>query len=296
MPIKQRKAFLTGVNAYPNAPLQGCVNDVLDVANALVRYGWQESDIHLLLDARVTKDNWIERMDWLIDTSPNDTILYWGSGHGAQIATRNPQQELDGLDEISCLVNFNWDDISGTAIRDKEFAEYIAKIPAGVNAIIGSDTCNSGGLMRSMLGNHNPIIRPRHFPEPPDIAWRNEAARRMGFAPRGLLSLIMSFWELLFGAKSNSITPDLENTTDAPIAYISGCKSNQTSADTTIGGHPCGAMTHYFWSEIVNSLDKPFQDVVAAARNELSRQHYSQEPQAEGSKINQTVRLLLGLG
>ena len=293
-----RKGFICGVNKYPGSPLYGCVNDTIDVARAAVSYGWQESDLHLLLDERVNKDNWTERMEWLTAVEPGDTVLYWFSGHGAQIATRNPQLEIDGLDEIQVLVNHNWDDIDGTAIRDKELAEYIAKIPAGVNVIIGSDSCNSGGLMRAMLGNpHGPIIRPKTYPVPPDIAWRNAAARRLGFEPRGLYSLITAFWTMLFGPKTATpTTPDLENTSLAPIAYVSGCKSDQTSADTEVNGRPCGAMTHYFLQQLSIGLDKPFKDVVAAARSELRSQRYSQEPQAAGSRSDQPCRTLLGMG
>ncbi|MFH1476981.1 MAG: caspase family protein [Verrucomicrobiota bacterium] len=49
------RALLVGINAYPDAPLRGCVNDVTDMANFLVaRRGFAQADIRLLSDRRAT--------------------------------------------------------------------------------------------------------------------------------------------------------------------------------------------------------------------------------------------------
>ena len=50
-------------------------------------------------------------------------------------ATRNPQGEVDGLDEAICPVNFSWSDLDSTAIRDKDFFEIFKSIPAGVEFV-----------------------------------------------------------------------------------------------------------------------------------------------------------------
>ena len=40
------KALLVGINAYPRAPLRGCVNDVIDFANLLVKkYGFKRRNM-----------------------------------------------------------------------------------------------------------------------------------------------------------------------------------------------------------------------------------------------------------
>jgi len=289
-----RKGFLCGINTYPTAPLRGCVNDVLDDAHALVSVGWREADLRLLLDDRAVKEEWAKRMAWLVDVEPGDSIFYAQSGHGAQVVTRNPRQELDGMDEVYALRPFAWNDIDGTAVRDKEFADYFSRVPPGVNVFVMSDSCSSSDLMRNMPLANPLIIVPRSYPVPPDIAWSLAAARKLGFAPRGILSILTDFWNVLFGPKkpASGATPNL---TTAPLAYVSGCKSDQTAADTEVNGRPCGAMTHYFLEQLSLGLGKRFCDVVAAARVALRAAHYAQEPQAEGGKIDQTCRTLLGI-
>jgi hypothetical protein len=49
------RAFLVGINAYPGNSLNGCVNDITDMAQFLVeRCGFQHADIRLLTDGRAT--------------------------------------------------------------------------------------------------------------------------------------------------------------------------------------------------------------------------------------------------
>ena len=117
------RALLVGINKYP-APndLNGCVNDVNDMAKFLVsNCKFRASDIRMITDARATAKNILDRIGWLLTgIKKGDRILFHYSGHGAQVATRNPQGEADRFDEVICPVNFDFDDTS-TMIRDKDF-------------------------------------------------------------------------------------------------------------------------------------------------------------------------------
>jgi len=62
------RALLVGSNAYPGNELNGCVNDVSDVANFLVSHcDFQEDDIRLLTDKRATTNAIEAHLNWLVD-------------------------------------------------------------------------------------------------------------------------------------------------------------------------------------------------------------------------------------
>jgi hypothetical protein len=69
------------------------------------------------------------------------------------------------------------------------------------------------------------------------------------------------------------------------VALISGCKSNQTSADASFGGRANGALTYFLLQSLQapKALSKRLDAIVAATRGALRKSNYSQEPQLEGS-------------
>jgi len=100
------KALLVGINKYPGAPLKGCINDVMDAAKLISgpAFKFDSKNIRLLTDARATTAAIRERLQWLVTgLKPGDRILFWYSGHGAQVATRAGSGEVDGMDECICL-------------------------------------------------------------------------------------------------------------------------------------------------------------------------------------------------
>ena len=90
--IVMNRALLVGINSYPTAPLQGCVDDVQDMAGFLVEScGFLDSDIRLLVDARATTDAIRERLTWLVSgVRPGDRVLFHYSGHGTVLPLRGP--------------------------------------------------------------------------------------------------------------------------------------------------------------------------------------------------------------
>ncbi len=252
------RAFLVGINTYPGAPLQGCVNDVVDMANYLVtQCGFKKQDIRLLTDHRATTANIIERLNWLVTgLKKGDRVLFHYSGHGAQMATRNPKQEIDGLDEVICPVDFDWTDAH--AIRDKQFARIFKAVPDGVEFIWISDSCHSGDLTKEFSAN-----RRKAYPCPADFAWRNSAARELKKAPMGMAKAAKTF----------------------NAALISGCKSNQTSADAVFANRYNGALTYFLLHELSKpkGQTQPLTSLVKAINNSLKSHGYEQQPQLEGS-------------
>src|SRR6478736_5931013 len=135
------KALLVGINKYPGNELNGCINDVEGMADFLItKRNFAHSDIRLLTDARATNQGIRERLSWLLEgLKPGDRALFHYSGHGTQVATRNPKAEVDGLDEVICPVDFDWSSHTNM-IRDQEFNKIFASIPSGVEFIWVSDS------------------------------------------------------------------------------------------------------------------------------------------------------------
>lgn len=253
------KALLVGINAYPDAPLAGCVNDITDMADLLVKeFNFSPSSIRLLADKRATTLGILTRLDWLVsDLNSGDRILFHYSGHGVQVATRNPQ-EIDGLAECICPVDFDWSETH--LIRDQQFHQIFAKVPVGVKCNWISDSCHSADLTKSLLPRGN---KSRRYPIPADIAWGHGAAKHKKLIPVG-----MSNWN-----------------SPLNVGFISGCKSNQTSSDAEFHNRPNGALTYFLLQTLKTHKTSTITDVVKMINVDLAKNGYDQQPQAEGLRI-----------
>lgn len=258
------KALLVGINTYPGAPLRGCVNDINDMANRLVKdYKFARKSIRPIVDRRATTSAILSRLHWLVDCKPGDRCLFHFSGHGTQFPTRSYRHEIDGLLEVICPVDFDWSERH--MITDKQLIAIFNKIPKGVRFSWISDCCHSGNLTRGIPprnSKNNPIPEqvPRAYPRPFDIEWRGQVARSEGIKP------------VARGGRTLN------------VGFASGCRSDQTSADAFINGRHCGAMTHFFLKHLRKKTS--LANVVIAASNDLKKHRYTQRPQSEGSQKN----------
>jgi len=251
------KALLVGINKYPGAPLAGCLNDVINMARFITTSDlrFDPTNVRLLTDERANTEGILERLGWLVTgLREGDRILFHYSGHGAQVATRAGSGEIDGRDECLCPYDFDWS--PSRMILDKQLHEIFDVIPPGVKAIFISDSCHSGDLTKNSdgLGGR----RVKAFPAPADIAWRLEAAKMVGME------------------RQASPYPN--------IALISGCKSDQTSADARFGNTSEGALTHYLLQVLSGpgGLTLPLTVVGDRVRTVLAENSYEQRPQVEG--------------
>jgi metacaspase-1 len=253
------RALLVGINAYPSSPLNGCLNDISDMANFLTgKCGFAMDDVRLLTESRATKQGIVERLGWLLTgLRSGDRVLFHYSGHGVQLPTRSPQGEVDGLDEAICPYDFDWDDAH--TIRDKEFSKMFSSIPAGVEFVWISDSCHSGDLERDMP---KPNVTEKTINPPLDINWRLQTAKKNKIQAIG------------FNKTAQSLN----------LALISGCRSDQTSADAVFSGRYNGALTYFLLAELgkAGGLTIPLTKVVKDVNVSLQREGYDQEPQLEG--------------
>jgi uncharacterized caspase-like protein len=254
------KALLVGINKYPGAALAGCVNDIIDVAQKLVQqFGFKSEEIRLLVDERATTAGILERLNWLVQSILGDRVLFYYSGHGAQYPARNDQSEIDGNLEVICPADFDWSPVH--MITDKQFVQIFSKMPSGVLFNWVSDSCHSGDLDKNIPGGPGKINAPKRFPIPVDIAWRQRIAREKNIkANRGL------------------INGQLE------VGYISGCQSDQTSADAYFD-KPNGALSYYFLRNLQPGI--PIATITQQVINDLHSHNYSQTPTVDGTRANQ---------
>ena len=273
-PLLPGKVFTWGINAYPSCPLEGCINDVKRIVSIATDYGFSKSQICVLTDGDATTRNILDKLDWLRKVQSGDAALLHNSCHGTQTPTKD-QTEPDGLSEAVVPFDFDWS--NEHMIIDKQFVSILSQMPSGVAFNWISDSCHSGDLDRAMLppvregllhsfwrhvlGMPVPTHRHKMIRLPPVLQEEASRLRIKGSRPRGMVNGLLD------------------------VGFVSGCRSEQTSADAFIDNAPNGAATYY----IVKALramprNTPLRDVVAAANADLRANGYDQEPRCEGAR------------
>jgi len=268
------KALLVGINKYrlPGADLQGCVNDVTNIRDILLKYyGFLVKEIRVLVDARATKKGIMDRLEWLVKGAKSgDRLLFHFSGHGSQIRDRDGDELKDHLDEILCPHDMDWD---GTYIVDDGLEAVFAGLPKGVNLEVLLDCCHSGTGTReaSAMSAFSPeqAIRPRFLKPPFDILCRQ-----------------MDEDEL-------PVTRVLRASNPTNHVLFAGCRDNQTSADAFIKGSYNGAFTYYFCKHLRDAQgDLSRSNLLKRLRASLKYEGYEQVPQLECPAAERKKRVM----
>lgn len=140
MKCEIRRALVIGIDDYPNAPLNGCVNDANAWAN-LLRQGGAEVDLVTNEDATATR---IARGIGKVSMSDEPFAIIY-SGHGSQVIDDNGD-EADGLDECLCPVDF--DGGKDFAILDDQLRRWLGNVRS--HCLVVVDACHSGTVISRM--------------------------------------------------------------------------------------------------------------------------------------------------
>lgn len=274
-----RKALLVGINDYPGTQndLQGCVNDITNIYDILVKYfSFLPSDIVMLSNSRARKSAIVDGLKSMLGSGKEgDTLVFHYSGHGSQVPDMEGD-EPDGKDEVICPYDFDWSD---GFIKDDDMASLITGMRKGVRLEVILDSCHSGTgtreiiLDRSSLAVARPLgmdavslwnsphcIRPRFLAPPPDVALRADE---------------------IFGRE----LPLRRIARSDPMNHVlwAACRSDQYSADAEIGGRPAGAFTYYFCRHVRDTQGKVAREqLLKLVRASLKHEGFSQVPQLEG--------------
>jgi hypothetical protein len=256
-----KRALLIGCNytATPSVQLSGCINDVVNMRNALIdAYGYQDSNIYTLRDddkTRLpTRTNILSALTQLVAiSSPNDMLWFHYSGHGVQIKDTNGD-ESDVLDE--CIVPCDYNK-SGLITDDNLYS--ILK-NAKCQMMICLDSCFSGtgcdlqysinynnGALTKYTNNKIPIANVKIImlsgckdTQTSSDAYDNTAKESVGAFTQSLLetlrmndhniSLLPLYSKLCANMKASGFSqiPVLSSTIPSPNFQFSRMNSNNT--------------------------------------------------------------------
>jgi metacaspase-1 len=268
-----RRALLVGLNHYPDPgnQLRGCVNDVRQTSEMLQqRHGFDAArGIKLLIDARATTRAIVKELRWLLDGSAaGDVLVFHYSGHGAQVPDRHGD-EHDGLDEIICPYDLDWDD----PFTDDDLFEIVKDLAPGANLTVVLDCCHSGTGLRRPIGP-GVAARPKYVPAP-SAAEQPVArpARRLESLGGAVRQTRAAAAVTRFGARAAA----------RGAILIAGCRANQVSADAWIDGEFHGALTYYLWKAAAEAqFQATYAQLARRTRSLLVENDYDQIPQLEG--------------
>jgi hypothetical protein len=249
-----------GINNYSGCPLTGCVPDARNWAKFCVNVlGVPKKNARIVLNSKAIRSGMWNQMQWAKQgLKAGDELIITYSGHGAQDAGPGSETEPDRLNEVWCCQDFAW--TPQTEISDKDLYNYVKDIPPGVKVFIVADSCHSGdfftrGIVRKCKGV------PRMYPIVPNYVKARLQKSRQNI-----------YRSMKFGL------PD--------VVYLSGCRSDQTSADTQDPqGNPCGALTYYALQQLYANWNRKIMcDVGNDIVTNLHSNGYDQTPQVEGAR------------
>jgi len=285
-----RKALLVGINKYKYVrPLNGCVNDVRNMADILTSfYGFSADEIRTIVDESVTRNNLMNRFDWLLDdVKEGDLLLFHFSGHGSQIQDRDGDELEDDLDEILCLYEMDFRN-PDSYLLDDDFNDIIDRLPKGVFLTVCIDSCHSGTATRDIAFLTSELqispaeikLQPRFIEPPADIALRSYSKssriRRLGSK-----------------LKEDKKSKGFESGAEAKHILLAGCMDDQTSADAYISNDYNGAFTYNLCKTIRDTRGSiTYQELIKRVQNSLVFNSFSQIPQLNGNKDIKGVRFL----
>ncbi|HKO97286.1 MAG TPA: caspase family protein [Pyrinomonadaceae bacterium] len=253
-----KKALCVGVNDYPFGEandLRGCVNDANDWA-ALLKNHFDFTDVKQLLNGDATSANIMAGLkDLLKGAKAGDVLVFTNASHGTYLA--DADQDEPKFDEAICPY-----DCDSKLIIDDDLRLLFADLPKDVRLTIVSDSCHSGSVTRKKPGEE--YRRARKLS--PELWGRKELDPQKLRAVRSVEKYPES------GMKE---------------ILLSGCKSNQTSADAYIADDYHGAMSYYA-IDVIKAADYKltYADLHESLVSTLEDENYEQIPQLEGTDEN----------
>ena len=253
-----KKALCVGINDYPfgeENDLRGCVNDANDWST-LLRDHFDFTDIKQLLNSDATRANMVTGLENLLaGAKSGDVLVFTNASHGTYLADTDGDEPK--FDEAICPY-----DSDSNLLVDDDLRKLFLNLPKDVRLTVISDSCHSGSVTRVKVDQYrrNRQLNPRVLGNPELSGQELRAARgkKEMFPEAGMKEILLS-----------------------------GCKSNQTSADAYINNDFHGAMSYYAIKAITDAGYKlTYAELHESLLPVLEEENYDQVPQLEGTKEN----------
>jgi hypothetical protein len=253
-----KKALCVGINDYPfgeENDLRGCLNDANDWTRLLKNH-FDFKDVQQLLDADATKANIVNGLkDLLEGAKAGDVLVFTNASHGTYLADTDGDE--DKYDEAICP-----HDTDSNLLVDDDLRGLFKNIPKDVRLTVVSDSCHSGSVTRVAVNEYrrNRQLNPRVWggKELSPEKLRETRLKKEKYPESGMKEILLS-----------------------------GCKSNQTSADAHIANDYHGAMSYYAIKAITDANYKlTYADLHERLVSNLADENYDQLPQLEGTDEN----------
>ncbi|KAJ6520859.1 caspase domain-containing protein [Mycena vulgaris] len=246
----RRRALCIGINYRGQShELRGCVNDAKHIFSFLVRYaGYRPEDIVVLTDdspharAQPTRQNMTDAMHWLVKGAQPHDALFF-----------HCKSHLFHYGHGGQTPDLDGDEVDGYD-----------------DVIFPLDYRHAGHILDDEL--HSIMVTPL----PPGC--------RLTSCHSGTVLDLPYSYDHHGRIKGLKITPQALacKTTPADVISLSGCKDDQTSADTFIDGEAVGAASHAFIKAVEMRPNQSYQEIMHEIRVILQPK-FSQKPQLGSS-------------
>ncbi|KAK8870051.1 hypothetical protein IAR55_000621 [Kwoniella newhampshirensis] len=235
----RRKALLIGINYIGTAnALNGCINDA---------------------------------------RNRDDALFFHYSGHGTQMEDVDGDEE-DGYDEVAiCPLDYQQ---AGLIIDDDSGHDLlVSPLPAGCRLTAIFDSCHSGSVMDLPYT----YSTEGKIKEPDLLAEASQGLLGAGMDvlrgdTGGIMSNLFGAARSVWEAKEADQKTRGTKTSPADVISWSGCKDDQTSADTEEAGRATGAMSYAFIAALSKYPNQSYQQLLITIREEMIGR-YTQKPQ-----------------
>ena len=194
-------ALIVGVNDCPDfrlpngsrpRPLRGAESDADAVADLWKRqFGLAADHVRVLKGRQATRAALQAEWERLARTlRPEDSLLFYFSGHGTQVPDRKPFDEPDHLDEALCPSDARSDGTN--LLLDDDLGAWLDEIAAGQVTIL-LDCCHAGTGIKEVddeiVARFLPMPDPRATLKPDERPWRDFQGTTKSLTPRSVVAL-----------------------------------------------------------------------------------------------------------